>query len=179
MCDFCFSECYNEFFIKGEMEITIVSDGYPFHLQPFSICQWSISTEEDNYLKVSIRDLDLCYNQDDCQTTCLQIGKTVKHCSGSSERTDYLIQSNSTFIILNTTNALGGRGFNVSVKAIGKYRNTYHVDKAHCSPSFTVQCKVVVNRIYLLQELIQKFLNNSFWCIFLFQNYEIFNLPVY
>lgn len=114
-----FSECHLEVFISSGNETNIFSDGYPNHLQPFSNCSWKINTDYESYLKVQIHDLNVCYNPIGCRSTCLHIDdKNI--CSRSPKKKEYLLQNNSTLITLNTTNEIGGRGFNLSIKAVGK-----------------------------------------------------------
>lgn len=116
---FFFSECHHEVFISSGNETNILSDGYPYHLQPFSNCSWKINTDDESYLKVRIHELNFCYNPINCRSTCLHIeGKNF--CSSSPKKKEYLFQSNSTLITLNTTNEIGGRCFNLSIKAVGK-----------------------------------------------------------
>lgn len=115
-----FSECHLEVFISRGNETNIFSDGYPNHLQPFSNCSWKINTDYESYLKVQIHDLNVCYNPIGCRSTCLHIDdKNI--CSRSPKKKEYLLQNKSTLITLNTTNEIGGRGFNLSIKAVGKF----------------------------------------------------------
>ncbi|XP_011445776.3 uncharacterized protein [Magallana gigas] len=111
------SECHLEVFISSGNETNIFSDGYPNHLQPFSNCSWKINTDYESYLKVQIHDLNFCYNPIGCRSTCLHIDdKNI--CSRSPKKKEYLLQNNSTLITFNTTNEIGGRGFNLSIKAV-------------------------------------------------------------
>lgn len=78
---------------------------------------------------MQIHDLNVCYNPIGCRSTCLHIDdKNI--CSSSPKKKEYLLQNNSTLITLNTTNEIGGRGFNLSIKAVGKlleYKMLLHV----------------------------------------------------
>ena len=120
-----FKECQNEIFISRENHTYLSSDGYPYHLQPFSNCSWKINTDDDTYLKVYVHDIGFCSNINGAggcpETPCLQIDQNIRLCTGTQNfKKEYLLKQNSTVIMLNTSREIVGRGFNLSIKAVGK-----------------------------------------------------------
>ena len=139
---------------QGKSHISF-SDGYPYHLQPFSNCSWKINTDDDTYLKVYVHDIGFCSNTHGAggcpETTCLQIDQNIRLCNGTQNfKKEYLLKQNSTVIMLNTSREIVGHGFNLSIKAVGKkwkistrhftfpYSDTYSID----IPSIKFVCKM-------------------------------------
>ncbi|XP_078320462.1 cubilin-like isoform X3 [Crassostrea virginica] len=139
------SECRNEIFISRENQTYLSSDGYPYHLQPFSNCSWKINTDDDTYLKVYVHDIGFCSNLQGAggcpETTCLQIDQNIRLCTGTQNfKKEYLLKQNSTVIMLNTSREIGGRGFNLSIKAVDSpppFIEQFHVESQHDSINVT------------------------------------------
>ena len=113
-------------YISKSQTVTLTSLQYPFHYLAGVHCRYSINSSDDSFLRITVDTLDIDGGPN-CVDSNVQISQLGKFCSDSPPDSVTVISSSSTTIDFVSGETVHGKGFNMTVKAVGMYNKIGHL----------------------------------------------------